>query len=100
MLASTLLTALPLLAGSAAALSNYGVVDMPQANRFERRVGAANSTTSLVERSSIEKRAYAGRATWYAAGLGACGSVHNEKKALKSPLLRPRLELQRCQLWQ
>lgn len=82
MLTSTLLTALPLLAGSASALSNYGVVDMPQASRFERRIGAANATTSLVERSTIEKRAYSGRATWYQAGLGACGSVLVKRNAM------------------
>jgi len=75
MLSLTLLATLPLLATSA--LASYGVVDLPQQGRFERRIAPANSTISLVERSSIEKRAYSGRATWYQAGLGACGGVNS-----------------------
>jgi len=75
MLSLNLLATLPLLATSA--LASYGVVDLPQQGRFERRIAPANSTTSLVQRSSIEKRAYSGRATWYQAGLGACGGVNS-----------------------
>jgi hypothetical protein len=62
------------------ARSHKGLLRRFGAAQVEQR--AAEAGSSLDPRGELARRAYSGRATYYAAGLGACGTVNKASDAI------------------